>query len=102
MTMPTFRTLTGGLLATLALAVAGCGGDGGASGVSSESGAHLVRSGVLAFVSIDSDLGSGQWQQVDTLSKKFPGRSKAIAQLKQSISSEGVDYDQDVKPALGP
>jgi len=62
----------------------------------------MVRAGVLAFVSIDSDLGSSQWQQVDKLSQKFPGRDKALERIGQAFAQRGVDYGQDVKPALGP
>src|SRR5215210_2874216 len=83
-------------LALLAFVLAGCGGG------STPAGAKLVRAGVLAFVAIDSDLSSDQWQQLDTLSHKFPGRDKAIAQLKRSLTQQGVDYERDVKPALGP
>jgi hypothetical protein len=90
-------------LALLAVLVAGCGGgsDSG-TGSSTPSGASLVRAGVLAFVSIDSDLGSSQWQQVDELAHKFPGRDKALSKLQQGLAKEGVEYDRDVKPALGP
>jgi Protein of unknown function (DUF3352) len=92
------------LLALFGLLVAGCGGGSskGVAGGSTPSGASMVRAGVLAFVAVDSDLGSDEWQQVDALARKFPGREKAIAQLKQSLTKEGVDYDRDVKPALGP
>ena len=94
------------LLALLAFAAAGCGSSSktspGGGGGSTPAGASMVRAGVLAFVAIDSDLGSSQWKQLDTLSQKFPGRDKAIVQLKQSLSQKGLDYDRDVKPALGP
>ena len=96
------RFLAAGLLATLAVALAGCGGGSATTSASGESGSKLVRSGALAFVAIDSDLGSSQWQQVDELSKKFPGRDKALAQLRKGLADNGVDYDEDVKPALGP
>jgi Protein of unknown function (DUF3352) len=95
------RVLAAGLFATLALAATGCGSKS-QTGVSTESGATLVRDDALAFVSIDSDLGSSQWKKVDDLSHKFPGRDKALAQLKQELAKDGVDYDKDVKPALGP
>jgi hypothetical protein len=96
------RTLTAGFLAAFALVLAGCGGKGGTSGASTESGASLVRSDALAFVSIDSDLGSSQWQTVDDLSHKFPGRDKALTLIKRELTKRGVDYNTDVKPALGP
>jgi hypothetical protein len=99
-TVPARRTFIAALLTTLSLLAAGCGG--GAATSSSGSGASLVRSNALAFVSLDSDLGSSQWKQVNDLSKKFPGRDLALAQLQQSLSKNGVDYSKDVKPALGP
>jgi hypothetical protein len=88
----------------LAALLAGCGSSPKTSstGRSIPAGASVVRPGVLAFVSIDSDLGSGQWKQLDKLAQKFPARDHAVAQLKQQLTQQGVDYNQDVKPALGP
>jgi len=98
-TVPACRIFVAGLLTTVSLLLAaGCGGS---SGAGASSGASLVRSDALAFVSLDSDLGSSQWKQVNDLSHKFPGRDLAIAQLKQSLSKNGIDHDKDVKPALG-
>jgi hypothetical protein len=96
------RFLTAALLATLAVCLAGCGGGAATTSASGASGSKLVRSDALAFVTIDSDLASSQWQQLDELSKKFPGRDKALAQITQSLAENGVDYEKDVKPALGP
>ena len=94
------------LLPFLALAalLAGCGSapKSSSSGGSIPAGASVVRAGVLAFVSADSDLGSSQWQQLDQLAQKFPGRDQAVSKLNQQLSQHGVDYQQDVKPALGP
>jgi len=90
-----------GLLAALALLAAGCGG-GTTSGSSRTNAAVLVRSDALAFVSIDTDLGSGQWKKVDALSKKFPGRDAALAQIEQALAKRHVDWSRDVDPALGP
>ena len=89
------------LLAALAL-VSGCGGGSGATGSSTESGATVVGEDALAFVSVSSDLGSSQWQQADTLARKFPFRDQALAQFKQELAKQNLDYDKDVKPALGP
>ena len=94
------------LLPFLALAalLAGCGSAAktSSSGGSVPAGASVVRAGVVAFVAVDSDTGSSQWKQLDELAQKFPGRDDFVAQLKQKISAHGVDYDTDVKPALGP
>jgi len=91
-----------GLLAALAVAASGCGGGGGTSGASSESGASIVTGNALAFVSVDSDLDSSQWSKVDDLSRKFPGRDKALGDLKKRLAGENVEWDRDIDPALGP
>ena len=95
------RLIFAALSTAFALLVAACGGTT-KSGVSTESGASLIRSGALAYVAVDSDLDSSQWGQVDELLKKFPDRDKWIAELKRSLSDENLDYDRDVKDALGP
>jgi len=88
----------------LAFLVAGCGGgrSNTSAGSSIPSGASLVRSGLVGFVAIDSDTGSDQWRQLDELAKKFPGRGKAIAHIEDELTKKGLDYESDVKPALGP
>lgn len=88
------------LLASLAVLAAGCGGKKQAA--ASSSGAQFVRSDALAFVSVDTDLGSSQWKQLDSLAQKFPGRDQAVKSLEKSIAGQGVDFDNDIKPALGP
>jgi Protein of unknown function (DUF3352) len=95
----TVRAIRIALLVALALAVSGCGAQeqSAASG-----GAELVSATAPIFVSIDSNLSSDQWQQVDELFRKFPIRSEALASLRSSLEDEtGLDYEQDVKPALG-
>ncbi len=88
-----------GLLVALALAASGCGAakQGAATG-----GAGLVPATAPAFVAIDSDLGSDQWRKADALLKKFPIRSQAVKTLDSVMSQSGLDYEKDVKPALGP
>jgi hypothetical protein len=103
MTGPWLRPGFGAALAcVLAAAVAaGCGGTT-KTGVSGESGASLVRAGALAYVALDSDLGSSQWKQVDKLLRKFPAREKLLSQVRQTLSKENLDYDRDIEPAVGP
>ena len=88
-----------GLLCAVGLLVVGCGGGPAAS---SESGASLVRSDALAYVSVDTDLGSGQWKRLDELSHRFPARELALSKLGQALEKHGVDYEGDLEPALGP
>jgi hypothetical protein len=93
------RAIRIALLVALVLAVSGCGAkeQSAASG-----GAELVSATAPIFVSIDTNLGSDQWQQVDELFRKFPIRSEALASLRSSLEDEtGLDYEQDVKPAFG-
>src|SRR5919201_2017909 len=87
--------------AAVAVIAAGCGGKA-KTGVSGESGASLVTSGALAYVSIDSDFGSSQWRKLDSLVKKFSIRDRPLAELKRGLSEQKIDYDRDIKPALGP
>jgi Protein of unknown function (DUF3352) len=101
MTVRLSRLSIAPLLATLAL-VSGCGGGSGATSSSTESGATVVGEDALAFVSVSSDLGSSQWKQADTLARKFSFRNQALAQFKHELAKQNLDYDKDVKPALGP
>jgi hypothetical protein len=94
------RTLALALLASLALLAGGCGGETLGSSPRPE-GASLVRPDALVFVSFDSDLGSDQWKQVDALTKKFPDRDMAFTAIKQELEKNKLEYDRDIKPALG-
>ncbi|HEY6835933.1 MAG TPA: DUF3352 domain-containing protein [Gaiellaceae bacterium] len=98
--MTTLKTISLGLFAALALLAAGCGG--ATSVGSGGSGATLINPNAIAFISVDSDLGSSQWKQVDTLAKKFPGRDLLLQKLGQEFTKNGVDFKNDVEPALGP
>jgi uncharacterized protein DUF3352 len=92
------------IAAALACAVltilVGCGGTS-KTGVSGAVGASLVRSGALAYVAVDTDLHSSQWQKVDDLLHKFPGRDKWLAQLRAELPDK-LSYKDDIAPALGP
>jgi uncharacterized protein DUF3352 len=105
--MPTMRMrlAAAALLAGLAVAGAGCGGSStkekqSASG--GPSGAEVIPAGASVYISVNTDLESSQLKQADTLSKKFPARAKALADLRKEMAKDGVDFDRDVKPALGP
>jgi hypothetical protein len=87
-------------LATAVVATA-CGGTTQKSGGLGDSGAALVTSGALAYVAVDTDLGSAQWQKLDTLLKKFPVRDRLLTELDRALAEKQLDYDRDIKPALG-
>jgi Protein of unknown function (DUF3352) len=87
------------VLVALVLVAAGCGAKDQGSGAA---GAGIVPASVPVFVSIDSDLSSDQWQQVDELLQKFPARDDLLADLRSELKEDpGFDYEDDVKPALG-
>ncbi|MEK6276269.1 MAG: DUF3352 domain-containing protein [Actinomycetota bacterium] len=87
-----------GLLIAFALAVSGCGAKKQAA---ASGGAEIVSASAPVFVSIDSDLSSDQWQQVDKLLSKFPARPQLVSMIRSSLQQTGIDYESDVKPALG-
>jgi hypothetical protein len=101
------RLLLGGLALVIALLVTGCGGGGGGSGASVSGGgtpesAGFVPAGAAAYVYANTDFGGDQWQTLDALSKKFPNRQQLLTQIQSALQKHGLDWNTDVKPALGP
>jgi hypothetical protein len=88
-----------GALAVLVLVLAGCGGTTSEAGTG---GADIVPAEAPAFVTIDTDFESSQWRTLDDLAGRFPDKDKLIRDLKRDLlEDEGVDWDKDVRPALG-
>jgi hypothetical protein len=85
-------------VAAAALLVAGCGGNGGGS---LPAGASVVPGSAAAFIWVDTDLKSDQWRTAKALFDKFPGRAKLLAQLNKELTKQKLDFNRDVKPALG-
>jgi hypothetical protein len=54
------------------------------------------------YLAIDTDLGSSQWQMVNELANKFPDKQTAIDSITQQLTKNGLDWEEDLKPALGP
>lgn len=85
----------------LALSAAACGG--GAEAGAGGQAAAVVPAGAALYVSGNTDFEGDQWQTAADLVRKFPDGEKALAQaLSEFESEENVDFEQDVKPALGP
>lgn len=95
--MHEIRCLTGAL-AVMALLAAGCGGTTAHVGSGASS---IVPASAPAFVAINSNASSQQWQTIDSLASKFPDKQQAVDSIKQDLSKEGVDWAKDVEPALG-
>jgi Protein of unknown function (DUF3352) len=87
------------VLASLALLAAACGGGGG-GGHALPAAADIVPASAPALISINTDFSSEQWKHELALVHRFPG----AADLLRRASSEAgnLDFDRDVKPALGP
>jgi Protein of unknown function (DUF3352) len=96
------RLLLALLAALLALPLAACGGgnttSGGEGGQGGEGGAAIVPASAPLLVRLDTTFDSPQWDVLNELLKKFPDGDQVFADL----GGPGVDFEQDVKPALGP
>ncbi|HYI74136.1 MAG TPA: hypothetical protein VEW90_02615 [Gaiellaceae bacterium] len=84
------------VLASLAVA-SGCGGSPAAIPES----ASLAPADAVVFASITTDSGSSQWQNAETVLDRIPGVSGDLASGLDVLASEGLDWDEDVAPALG-
>lgn len=84
-----------------ALVAAGCGGSSGGNKPASSGGASIAPASAVAFVSVDSNLDSAAWTKAKALLDRFPGKDEIIKQLRSSLADEGLDWETDVKPALG-
>src|SRR5262249_21510505 len=97
------RAMLAAALAALAVIAAGCGG-GGSTAVASGatlglSAAQLVPPDASAFVSVDSNLDSAQWQRVNDLTKSFS--PKPIDKINAELQKMGLNWKDDVAQALG-
>jgi hypothetical protein len=91
------RRLRLALLASLALPLAACA-SGPNAGSSSEGGAAVVPKSAPFLIRLDTSFDSPQWTALNVLLKKFPDGDKLFA----GFAGDNVDFDRDVKPALGP
>ena len=106
------RTRVGALLLCLlaVLLVAACGGGGGGGSKSSSSGgggsvpdgADFVPGSAPGFVYLATDPNGSQWKAANDLLQKFPGRAQLLSMIEQSLAKQKLDYENDIKPALGP
>ena len=83
----------------VALGVVGCGSDE-QSGV--PAGAELVPAQTVMFLALNTDFETGQWETAGDLLDKFPDGDKLRSMIFDELSDEGIDLDEDVKPAVGP
>jgi hypothetical protein len=86
-----------GILATVALVAAGCGGTTSAPA----SAADIIPAGVPAYLAVDTNADSTQWERLNALAGKFPDKQRAVDSLKRDLTRDGLDWDTDLQPALG-
>jgi hypothetical protein len=89
-----------GLAAALVLA-AGCGGSS-QSAAGTESAATIAPASTALYASIDTNLDSGQWNELEGLVAKFPDGDSLVDQIREHFGEEDIDVERDLKPALGP
>jgi uncharacterized protein DUF3352 len=91
------------LLAAAAFVAAGCGGDeDGGSATGTDSAATLAPAAAALYLSVETDFESAQWDRLNDLLDRFPGKSRLLDLLTAELAEEGVDLERDVKPAVGP
>ena len=86
----TLRLATPILLAVLALA--GCGGS--EPGAATSEAAGLLPAGTVVYAELDSSLDSSQWNDLNDLLDRFPGRDLLVAELQEALSEEGVTAER--------
>ena len=89
------------LLAALAL-VTGCAGAKTASS-SIPASASLAPADALAYATVTTDEGSEQWKQAASLLDRIPGARDGLSgSVASALDQQGIDWANDVRPALGP
>src|SRR5690242_9329049 len=81
----------------MAILTVGCGGTTAQVGAGAST---IVPASAPAYIAIDADPSSQQWQTIDSLASKFPDKQKAVDSIKQDLSKDDVGWEQDVKPVL--
>jgi hypothetical protein len=99
---PRRRYLAGvaAIAAAAALVVAGCGDDN-TTGAEPGSVASFVPATAPMYVEVSTEFDGAQWTQLKALGKKFPAFPDVEKQFADSLASEGVNFEKDIKPLLG-
>src|SRR4029078_12409721 len=84
--------------AALALSATGCG-EGSSPGAA---GASVAPASSQVFVSVDTSFDSANWSAGRELVGKFPDGERAVEWILGELGGKGVDFENDLKPALGP
>jgi uncharacterized protein DUF3352 len=87
------------ILIVLGFAVAGCGGTTSAPAAG---GAEIVPADATLYLALSTDTDSAQWQALENLADRFADKDDLVDTAKESLKEQGVDWENDVKAALGP
>lgn len=101
-----------GLLLVVALTLAACGGGDDSDSANPIAGlgegngtvpeaAQLLPADAPILITINTDLDSDQWQRVSALADRFPASQDVIDEALRDLAGEGLDFETDVRPALG-
>jgi hypothetical protein len=90
--------LVAGVVTALAL-LAGCGGENASVGAANAS--TIAPASTQLFATVDADTGSDQWQELQDLLDRFPGRDRLVEELRKAIADEGVTREE-IDDAFGP
>ncbi len=90
------------LLALAVVVAAGCGGAAQEAAGLPES-ASLAPADALVYATVTTDEGSDQWQRAESLLERIPGARDGLTDaIASALTDEGLTWDDDVAPALGP
>ncbi len=90
------------LVVALGLVAAGCAGTAEPRAEVPES-ASLAPKDALAYATLTTDESSAQWRQAADLIDRIPGaRDGLVAGVADELDQEGLSWQDDVVPALGP
>lgn len=102
------RLLVAAFAAGFGLLGAACGGGGEEAQQAASTGgpppasAALVGADTPIFFTLDTDFEGEQWQAAQALIERLAPEGQGIDEALSSLAGEGLDFEQDVKPALGP
>jgi hypothetical protein len=103
--MVSMRPALASLLLALTLGLAaGCGGGENVvqTAAATDGAAQLAPRDSAAYIGVDTDLDSAQWQQLQELLDRFPDGDQLVQKIVDEAGKDGVSWNDDVKPALGP
>ena len=82
--------------------VTGCAGATSTSSSIPES-ASLAPATALAYATVTTDEDSDQWKKAASLLERIPGARDGVSgSIRSALGEQGIDWTNDVRPALGP